>query len=507
MKVLLAAAVSLTVLSSLAVGRVLPEGKYVKMPFVKKGNSESSVLSKRSSGHENFVLANEQSFYSVELAIGTPSQNLTVLLDTGSADLWVPGKGNPYCGSVMDCDQYGVFDKSKSSTFKANKSSPFYAAYGDGTFAEGAFGQDKLKYNNLDLSGLPFAVANESNSTFGVLGIGLSTLEVTYSGKVAVMDKRSYEYDNFPLFLKHSGAIDATAYSLFLNDESQASGSILFGAVDHSKYEGQLYTIPLVNMYKSQGYQHPVAFDVTLQGLGLQTDKRNTTLTTTKFPALLDSGTTLTYLPSQAVALLAKSLNASYSKTLGYYEYTCPSSDNKTSIAFDFGGFRINAPLSDFTMQTSVGTCALALIPQAGNATAILGDSFLRNAYVVYDLDNYEISLAQAKYGKAKENIEAIKSTVPGATRAPSYNNTWSTYASVTSGGNIFTSMRISNGTTSTSTRSSRTRKTSTTSSAKSTHKSKRALQMAAVNSAAISSSTLGLLLLPSLVILTIFFS
>ena len=105
------------------------------------------------------------------------------------------------------------------------------------------FGQDKLHYSGgLDLSGLSFAVANKSNSTVGVLGIGLPMLEVTYSGKVAVADKRSYQYDNFPLFLKRSGAIDATAYSLFLNDETQTSGSVLFGAVDHSKYLGQLYT-------------------------------------------------------------------------------------------------------------------------------------------------------------------------------------------------------------------------------------------------------------------------
>lgn len=500
MKVQLTAVAFLAVLSSSALGKGLPEGKYVKIPFSKRKGGENDELSKRSNRHESFVLANEQSFYSVELAIGTPSQNLTVLLDTGSADLWVPGKGNPYCGSVMDCEHYGVFDKSKSSTFKANKSSPFYAAYGDGTYAEGAFGQDKLKYNELDLSGLSFAVANESNSTFGVFGIGLSTLEVTYSGKVAVMDKRSYQYDNFPLFLKHSGAIDATAYSLFLNDESQASGNILFGAVDHSKYEGQLYTIPLINLYKSQGYQHPVAFDVTLQDLGLQTDKHNITLTTTKLPVLLDSGTTLTYLPSQAVALLAKSVNASYSKTLGYYEYTCPSSNNKTSVAFDFGGFRINAPLSDFTMQTSVGTCALAIIPQTGNTTAILGDSFLRNAYVVYDLDNYEVSLAQAKYGTGKENIEAIKSTVPSAIKAPSYNNTWSTYASATSYGNIFT-------TTVTTTRSSSTKKTKSNTTAKATYKGKRALQKVAANSATSTHSTFRLLLILSLLILSDFFS
>ncbi|CAI4047504.1 hypothetical protein SUVZ_12G1740 [Saccharomyces uvarum] len=441
MKILSATAVFLALLDSLVVGSVLPNVKYVRIPFAKRQNGRGSELGKRAGGDENFVLANEQSFYSVELALGTPQQNVTVLLDTGSADLWVPSNANPYCGSAMDCDRYGVFDKANSSTFKANASAPFYASYGDGTFAEGVFGQDKLHYSGgLDLSGLSFAVANKSNSTVGVLGIGLPMLEVTYSGKVAVTDKRSYQYDNFPLFLKRSGAIDAAAYSLFLNDETQSSGSVLFGAVDHSKYLGQLYTIPLVNLYKAQGYQRPVAFDVTLQGLGLQTRAHNTTLTTTRIPALLDSGTTLTYLPAGAVSLVAKSLNATFSKELGYYEYACPtSSDNATSVVFDLGGFHINAPLSDFTMQTNVGTCVLAIVPQTGNATAILGDSFLRSAYVVYDLDNYEVSLAQANYASGKEDIEAIRSSVPGATRAPGYNSTWVKYASATSGGNIFT--------------------------------------------------------------------
>lgn len=69
-------------------------GNTSRFPSQKK-NGDNGELSKRSNGHEKFVLANEQSFYSVELAIGTPSQNLTVLLDTGSADLWVPGKETP----------------------------------------------------------------------------------------------------------------------------------------------------------------------------------------------------------------------------------------------------------------------------------------------------------------------------------------------------------------------------------------------------------------------------
>lgn len=68
--------------------------------------------------------------------------------------------------------------------------------------------------------------------------------------------------------------------------------------------------------------------------------------------------------------------------------------------------------------------------------------------------------------------------------------------------------LKILNGTsTATTTRSSTTKKTSSTTTAKSTHKSKRALQRAATNSASSIRSTLGLLLVPSLLILSVFFS
>lgn len=455
-----------------------------------KGGKPSARLRKRADGYEEIEIINEQNFYSVELEIGTPSQNVTVLLDTGSSDLWVSGPENPYCRPVsdtqddfnplswitrstivsgsatatasgssgiatMDCSEYGVFNSSRSSTFRSNNTG-FQISYGDQTFASGTWGTDTLNLGDANVTGFSFAVANRSNSTVGVFGIGLPGLESTYTGATASSDN-SYQYQNFPMKLKAQGTINHVAYSLFLNEPDAHSGSILFGAVDHSRYSGQLYTIPLLNPYQSRGVQNPIEFDVTVQGVGISQSGSTKTITTTKFPALLDSGTTLTYMPYQLTELIAARIGARYSSSLGFYVMPCPSQNDNTQLLYDFGGFQISANLSNYILGSSGSSdvCYLGIIPLS-DSSAIFGDNFLINAYVVYDLENYEVSMAQARFNATERQIEVISGSVPGAVKAPSYSATWSTVQTISSGGGAFTS-----GAAATSTGTSTTSKTS----------------------------------------------
>ncbi|EDO18231.1 hypothetical protein Kpol_543p61 [Vanderwaltozyma polyspora DSM 70294] len=406
-------------------------------------NKRYANIVKRDNGVEEVEIMNQSNFYSVSLSIGSNAQNVTVLLDTGSSDLWVTGSNNPLCSrgdsnsDAVDCAKFGTFNPSTSDTWSSNETS-FSISYADSSYASGTWGQDTLKLQDLDVTGLSFAVANYTNSTVGVLGIGLPSLEVTYSGSNNVAGTR-YQYENFPLLLKNSGATKANAYSLYLNDLDSRTGSVLFGGVDHNKYSGTLYTIPLVNTLRAAGFSQPVEFDVTLQGMGISDDEHgNVTLTTTKIPALLDSGTTLVYLPSALVSLIADEYDAVYNSRTGYYVMNCPDSDEDSQIVFDFGGFHISTNLTTYIIQAVGGICVLGILPQS-SGTAILGDSFLQHAYVVYDLDNLEISMAQASFETDDENVEVISSSIPSAVKAPGYSSTWSTFSSISSGGNIFT--------------------------------------------------------------------
>ncbi|CCF59639.1 hypothetical protein KAFR_0H02300 [Kazachstania africana CBS 2517] len=429
---------------------------YVNLKFKKtygdsfEGSTTWSALAKRTRGYELVDLVNRQNFYSVDLDIGTPSQTITVLVDTGSSDLWVTGSDNPYCVSVksnlvsstnkFDCNTYGTFDKNQSSTWSSNDTL-FSITYGDTSFARGTWGQDKLHLDDLDVSGLSFAVANVTNSTVGVLGIGLPGLEVTYINA----PRNRYQYDNFPMILKNSGATHSNLYSLHLDHPEAEHGTVLFGAVDHSKYTGSLYTIPLVNTLKTHGFSDPAKFEVTLQGVGIVANNTQTTLTNTKIAALLDSGTTLTYLPQALVQVIADSIGARWSSRYGYYIVSCRAVENSdTTLVFDFGGFHINGKLTDFIVETFGNVCLLTIIEETGSNSAILGDNFLINAYVVFDLENNEISMAQALHNvDDDQDIEIVTSNagVASAVTALGYSSTWTAEPSTieTFAGDIFT--------------------------------------------------------------------
>ncbi|CCH40806.1 Aspartic proteinase 3 [Wickerhamomyces ciferrii] len=463
--------------------------------FATSHNSKKPYLIKRD-GPEGTIeteLINEISFYSVNLRIGDHEDEVTVLVDTGSSDLWVTGSNNPYCSTgsnsrrelggegqskgrlisdlnipnldnihkkpdstnnggtqgsqtrpsssqaTIDCSEHGTFDISGSSSFQSNNTD-FYIVYADRTFARGTWGYDNVNVGGTNVSSLSFAVANQTNSTVGVLGIGLEELETTYSG---TSNRGSpYRYRNLPSQLVQDQLINKRVYSLFLDSSDADSGTILFGGVDHSKYSGTLITVPMINTLQSRGFQNVIRLEITLSGVGLQNDRTERTVTTQRYPALLDSGTTLTYMPSQLVRQIASVLNADYSRSTGYYITRCYGA-NDGYIVYNFQGKLIHVPLQDIVLRTSTSNsqCVLGLF-ESGDDSLILGDSFLRSAYVVYDLDDLEISLAQANYDSGDSQFEVISDSVPSASRASDYSSTWEENDSRRtddSNGNIFT--------------------------------------------------------------------
>lgn len=470
-----------------SVGRYLEEGKDLSPKLLKfsfnKHQGKSFTYSKELAKRDKdvlFDLKNEQNFYSIRLNVGTPGQEVTVLLDTGSSDLWLRGSNSSYCNNsspttmssqskvendksfqtlpggitttgqsgnshatgTQDCNEYGTFNSRKSETFHSNDTS-FSVSYGDYSYAEGTWGYDSINIGNVSLSNVSIGVANKTNSSVGILGIGLSNLENTYTGAENVDDRDTHKYLNFPMMLKTQGIIEKNVYSLFLNRRRAPEGSILFGAVDGSKYSGQLYTVPMLDLYKQQGLQDPLQLQVTLQGVGLKDGNTENTTTTTPVPALLDSGTTLVYLPDEVLSTLADRLNANWDKSINYYVADCSNVDN-SELYFDFGGFNIASNMSSYVIaRGNNNRCVMGLHP-GGPDSAILGDLFMQHAYIVFDLENFEVSMAQANYSGGQEQVQVVTKEVPGAKKAPGYSHTFSGSQSITNGGDIFHSTSYS---------------------------------------------------------------
>ncbi|KAI8388985.1 related to Aspartic proteinase 3 [Nakaseomyces glabratus] len=510
--------------------------KYLKLDFEKHradideelplAHSAARQLRKRASDDSvAFPLVAQENYYSINLEVGTPPQNVSLLLDTGSSDMWVIGSNNGYCknsdnksrnldalgsnrfakrassvasaspssatdsdggddgddsgdaeqfyptaaseipaaAKTLDCQSLSLFDLEKSSSFKSN-STPFFTSYGDNSYASGLWGTDDVRLGNLSIADVFFAVANFSNSSTGVLGVGLPALEsynpalsdnfnvsdyLPANSSDADIDNISKPtYANFPQILKQKNVIEKVAYSLFLNDTNATNGQILFGAVDHSKYTGSLSTLPLVNSLYVEGINDTTQLEITLDGMGLKNSQGQFTIYNQKMPALLDSGTTVSYLPIDLHSLVAKQLKGTVDPQTGFIKLkNCPAKNDNTQLVFNFGGAFISIKYNEFIEKSDDDNCYVTFMPQA-EPGILLGDNFLRNAYIVYDLEDMEISIAQANFNGGAENIEAIVKNVPSAVKAPGYSASFTEFpSSYATTGNIFSGYNSTNST------------------------------------------------------------
>ena len=107
--------------------------------------------------------------------------------------------------------------------------------------------------------------------------------------------------------------------------------------------------------------------------------------------AVVDSGTTLIYLPNP-VSNAINRIFATYDPTGGTWYADC----NATAPSWDLiiGGQSFSIDPRDMIVENSDGVC-LSGVQDAFNGFAILGDVFLKNVLAVFDVGNLEMRFAQ----------------------------------------------------------------------------------------------------------------
>lgn len=359
------------------------------------------------------TLDNQDTLYFANITLGTPPQPLRVSIDTGSSDLWVNVPNSAQCTSRRGCNG-GTYNQPASSTAKVVNTF-FNISYVDGSGAAGNYLSDSMQFGGVTLNNFQFGVGTVSTSDIGVLGIGYAVNEV----QVNRAGRRPYP--NLPQALVNSGRINSNAYSLWLNDLDASTGSILFGGVDTAKYMGNLVTVPVI---PTQGLYYELA--VTLSAVSY--NGRNVgTAQTLPAAVLLDSGTSLMYLPDQIASNIYSQANVILDQGVAYGY--CDNASLNQNISFTFSGQTISVPMNELyiplgtnsrgqpvTFQNGRTACVFGIAP-SGGSTILLGDTFLRSAYVVYDLQNNQISIAPTNFNSTTSNIREITNGtgVPGA--------------------------------------------------------------------------------------------
>jgi hypothetical protein len=351
-----------------------------------------------------------------------------VQLDTGSSNLWVPSADSVECKHhPVICAATGTYSSNKSSTYQL-MNADFYAQYGTPEIDIGDYVSDTVHINGVSLPNVTFGLAlkeSGAGDSFGILGVGYTMNE----GGYRFNHNTSLVYPTVLDQLVTSGTIDRHVFSLFLNDQAAGKGSILFGGVDSGKYTGALTALPIIqNNYN--GTMVYLEYRVALTSISINSETGNSVLASSNFSnaALLDSGTTSMDLPMSVAQAIYSGLGAKNLSSTTYVT-SCVYMNSNSTLSFQFGGPTgptVNVSFAEILVPTGTNfgdgdeICEIRIagVPDATSQAdgIVLGDAFLRAAYLVYDLDNNEIAIAQAKLNSTESNVQAISSgeAVPG---------------------------------------------------------------------------------------------
>lgn len=346
--------------------------------------------------------------------MGQPPQSITLLVDTGSAQLSIVDGNSVFCITdpinMKECAEFGAFHSGDSHTFKPIDNGFFDTVFLDQGHISGIHATDTMTFNGLTLEKYVFAFALDTNTAYNILGIG-------YAAKQA----NNHIYPTFPERLVGIGRIKLNAYSVWLNSLEATSGVILYGGIDTAKIDGKLQTLPVYGLTKVPG-------DTSVRELTVRLN--NVTFGQFRCPtrrALLDTGSTYSYLPPSFVLPILKSLDAIKDPQYkGINFVDCGLRNYNTPFVFTFGIgsdlVTIRVPMSSMVFDDTkfgalekdgVRLCRFGLdVMEPDEDIATLGDTFLRSSYTVYDLTNHQISLAQASYSLASSVLEIPKNGV-----------------------------------------------------------------------------------------------
>ncbi|KAK8000158.1 Peptidase A1 [Apiospora arundinis] len=311
--------------------------------------------------------------YFAKVTVGTPPQPISLAVDTGSSDTWVIDERADGCEKKNPC--ITPFSARGSSTVTLLDNAPFNIKYGDNSTVSGSMMKDTLTIGGAAIKTLRWAtLIPSSRSTQGSSGwaSGQSVLECTR------LAHREYTV------------------------RRHRQGKV-------HRRSSRRAPLPSSATRKVSSYY------VALSSLSMTFDNgTNQNLTFADSTVLLDSGASFTYLPNSTVTRLYQALGVAVredpNQGVTWIDCGILDSQRKATVDFRFGGDKgplVRVPMSQMVLDLRQGSssskgdldsCLFGVLPTANDDQVhILGDTFLRSAYVVYDLANQQVALAQAK--------------------------------------------------------------------------------------------------------------
>jgi hypothetical protein len=313
------------------------------------------------------------------IQVGTPAQDLRVIYDSGSSNLWVsnikPG--------LLSKHQY--YDHSKSSSYVAN-GTVFNIQYGSGPVS-GVYSADTISIGGVEIPDYTFAEVDN------VKGLGPAYSVGHFDGICGMgLDDISVDHVETPLrALVNSGKLDEPVFAFYLGSDG-ADGELTLGGVNSAHYTGDFHYVPVVEMVPgTTGYWEIVLDDVTVNGQSISSAKRG----------VVDSGTSLMVVPSNEIKAVAAAVGAKQLSIIPPLnrEYSIDCDASAPDIDFVIDGTTYALTKADYTLDQGSGQCLFVFmgqdIPAPVGPLIIMGDVFMRAHYCKFDVGQNRVGFAQ----------------------------------------------------------------------------------------------------------------
>ncbi|KAK4997517.1 hypothetical protein LTR66_003068 [Elasticomyces elasticus] len=354
-----------------------------------------------SGGQAGEVSAADQqndSEYLCQVSIGTPAQNVMLDFDTGSADLWV--WSTELSHSVQQQGKragHTMFNASKSLTFKNHANSTWKISYGDSSSASGTVGTDVLVIGGLAIQNQAIELANQLSAQFvqgagdGLLGLAWGSINTVKPTPVPTPVENMITQQDIPksseLFTAYLGSWrDA-------KNPDKGESFYTFGYIDQNVVTAaglssinDIYYTPVDN---SHGFWQ---FTSASASVNDQTINRSGNT------AIADTGTTLALVDDATVEAIYKAIPGSkYDSTQqGYVFPTNTTAEQLPVVSFAVGGKLFDVMKEDLAFADAGNGMVYGGIQSRGDMTFdILGDTFLKSIYAIFDQGNTRFGAVQ----------------------------------------------------------------------------------------------------------------
>lgn len=409
---------------------------YLNVVRVKGSHSAAarhwSARPKLSSGSGDVVPLSDidvEEEWAVTITFG--GEEVLVILDTGSSDTWLAKKGfQCVTADLMDTSEENCyFGPLYNGTFTEGEieDANFNITYGDGEFLTGTFGYTDITIGNITVTDQQVALVSEAywegdGMTSGLMGLAYSALTSEYVGDNPTIDNDDVQgtapgdqepYSPVVQTMITQG-LDPALFTLALERSSDLNynvpgGFIAFGGLPPvSGTTGSFVATPiLIHEY----YEYPTLdasvrsfYSILPDGYVYENSAGQLETYSTSYDGIVDSGTTLLYVPTSVVDGYLSSFHPAPVYDEGYYYYPCDATAPYFGMkiageTFEISSEDIILPDSGFEYD-GVEYCLIGVVDGgSGEATfPVFGDVFLKNVVAVFDVGASTLNFAQHTY-------------------------------------------------------------------------------------------------------------